>query len=147
MNKRKTIIIIGFVTMILIIIVVCYIYFIKTSKMSCRSDVQDNFRTSKNEFVIKYRKNKVVSVKEVSEHTFKNKQTMDIYKEFLDKSYNDLKDNKYIDMKRDIKDLNYTIVIDVKVNKLNNNKLASLELTKDLKELKQTLSRNKFSCE
>lgn len=147
MKKKKVIIVVSiFLLIIIAVVLICYVLN-RSNKLVCTSKAQDNFRKTETIFTIYYKKDKVRTVKEVVNHDFKSEEALAIYKEFLDESYNDLKDAKHINIKRDIKDLNYKITVNVKVNKLNNEQINSLELSKSLKELENILIQNNFSCE
>lgn len=123
-----------------------YFLFIHKSMLVCTSSIEDNYRTSNMKFVIKYRFDRVLSVKETITHTFFSEEILNIYKEFLDESYNKLVNEKYIKIEKNIDGLKYIMTIEYDVRSISNEKLSSLELFDSLKQFKNKLSEAKFSC-
>jgi len=70
----------------------------------------------------------------------------DIFNDYLDNTYNNLKDNKYIKISKNEDELTYKVISNIKVSKLKDEELASLQISNNLKELQSILEDKGFEC-
>lgn len=145
--KKKIIIITSSLVVTIGLIALIYFIFFNTKTLTCTSNIQDNYRTSKMEFKISYIRNKVTNIIQTSNHKFSSEESMDLYKDFLDDTYDKFKGKKNIIVTRNINELEYNIALEIKIKKINEEEAMSIDVSKKLDNMKEILSNSKFTCE
>lgn len=142
--KKKQYLLLGII--ILIIILIITFILLKNDKMTCVSKVLDDLRTTNEVIDIYYKGNEVKKIVQDVNHEFNDIEAKNIFNDFLDNTYNNLKDNKYIKISKNEDELTYKVISNIKVSKLKDEELASLQISNNLKELQSILEDKGFEC-
>lgn len=145
-KNKKTIwyIILGVVAIILIIL--SGIFLFKNDKIYCTSNGKDDFRTTNEIVEIYYQKNIVKKIVQKTEHTFNNKESLNVFKEYLDESVENMKDTNHVNVSKNNDNLLYETTTKINVTKLDEKELISLHVSNNLEDLKNILISNGFEC-
>lgn len=142
--KKKQYLLLGII--ILIIILIITFILLKNDKMTCVSKVLDDLRTTNEVIDIYYKGNEVKKIVQEVNHEFNDIEAKNIFNDYLDNTYNNLKDNKYIKISKNEDELTYKVISNIKVSKLKDEELTSLQISNNLKELQSILEDNGFEC-
>ncbi len=129
-----------------VFITVTYFLFFKTDKITCSSNTNDDFRTTKEIIEVYYKKNSVKKIIQETNHNFVDAESKNTFKSFLDDAYDNISNMKYTDTSKKDEGLLYETKVKINVDKLNDTELNSLSISSDLKELQDILGSNGFEC-
>ncbi|MDD4706571.1 MAG: hypothetical protein PHS24_05135 [Bacilli bacterium] len=142
--KKKQYLFLGII--ILIIILIITFILLKNDKMTCVSKALDDLRTTNEKIDIYYKGNGVKKIVQEVNHEFNDIEAKNIFNDYLDNTYNNLKDNKYIKISKNEDELAYKVISNIKVSKLKDEELTSLQISNNFKELQSILEDKGFEC-
>ncbi|MGE5455733.1 MAG: hypothetical protein ACM3O4_01320 [Ignavibacteriales bacterium] len=145
-KNKKTVwyIILGIVVIILIVLGGMSLF--KNDKLSCTSKAKDDYRTTNDTIEIYYQKNVVKKVVQTTKHVFNNKQSLNVFKEYLDESVESIKDTNHVSVSKNNDNLLYETTTKINVTKLDEKELINLHVSNNLEDLKSILTANGFEC-
>lgn len=143
-KKRLWYIILGIVIVILISLVIAFLF--KDDKLHCTSNEKDDFRTTNEIIEVYYTKKNVNKIIQKTKHTFNNKESLNVFKEYLDNSVENIKNNKHVSTSKNNNNLIYETTVKINVNRLDDKELINLHVSRNLEDLKSILSTNGFEC-
>lgn len=143
-GKRIQYIIFGIIIVILIVLGISFLF--KNDKMYCTSNEEDDFRTTKETIEVYYAKNKVRKVVQKTKHTFNDKESLNVFKEYLDDAVENMRDTKHVKTSKNNNNLLYETTVKINVNRLDDKELINLHVSSNLEDLKNILRDEGFEC-
>ena len=144
-NKKKIwYIISGIVIVVLIVLVVTFL--LKKDKIYCTSNEKDDFKTTNEIIEVYYTKNTVTSVVQKTKHVFNNKESLNVFKEYLDTAVENIKDKKHVRSSKNNSNLIYETSIKINVKKIDEKELINLHISNNLEDYKNILINKGFEC-
>lgn len=147
MKKNKKMvwyIILGIVVIILMILGGMSLF--KNDKLSCTSNAKDDYRTTNDTIEIYYQKNVVKKVVQTTKHVFNNRESLNVFKEYLDESVESIRDTSHVSVSKNNDNLLYETTTKINVTKLDEKELINLHVSNNLEDLKSILTANGFEC-
>ena len=119
---------------------------LKKDKMSCASNEKDEFKTTNEIIEVYYTKNTVTSVVQKTKHIFNNKESLNVFKEYLDTAVENIKDKKHVRTSKNNDNLIYETSIKINVKKIDEKELINLHISNNLEDYKNILINKGFEC-
>jgi len=120
----------------------------KNNKLICESEGKSGDIKIVQKYTLDYDKDIVTKVKQKKVYSFYNEEEFKSFKNIIDSTINDMKEleNNHIRYKSKEGTKSYTLELIVDMTKATNEELESLNLNKDLNELKNNLELQGLTC-